>query len=252
LISGLSAVNPITGLPEKLTYRMADPVTEKILHMVTPADPNRTPTFTLFGDDNFYFETIGSPTAVEGAGFAWNHGDDQPEIARTFVAIAGPGVTNLGVTTPSQFFTDHVDVRPTIMLLTGLTDDYSHDGRSILELINPTVLPTALGAHRPTALRLGQALKAIDAPFGALDQAALKVSTFALATGNVSDDGLYDFLEFLIASWDARRNAIADPIKDALEGAEFHGDPINEFQAAQLIARANELVDEAQFWSFIF
>jgi hypothetical protein len=96
LISGLSAVNPITGQSEKLTYRMADPVTEKLLHMVTAADPNRTPTFTLFGDLNFYFQTTGSATPVEGNGFAWNHGDDQPEIARTFVVIAGPGVSNLG------------------------------------------------------------------------------------------------------------------------------------------------------------
>jgi hypothetical protein len=138
------------------------------------------------------------------------------------------------------------------MLLTGLTDDYSHDGRSILELINSSVLPNALGAHRTTALRLGQALKQIDAPFGALDQAALKLSTFALSSGDGGNDGLYNFIEGLIASWDSRRDAIVVPIKEELEGAEFQGDPIDESQSAQLIARANELVFEAEFWSFIF
>lgn len=249
LISGLSALNPITGQSEKVTYRMADPVTEKILHMVTAADPNRTPTFTLFGDDNFFFESVGLLTAVEESGFAWNHGDDQPEIARTFIAIAGPGVKNLGVTETADFFTDHVDVRPTIMLLTGLTDDYAHDGRSILELINPSVLPAALGNHRPTALLLGQALKEVDAPFGALDQAALNVSTVALANSN---NAIYNLLEAQIASWNLRRDAIAGPIKSALEGAEFHGDPINEPQAVQLIVRAQILVAEAEIWALIF
>jgi hypothetical protein len=138
------------------------------------------------------------------------------------------------------------------MLLTGLTDDYSHDGRSILELINTSVLPNALGAHRPTALRLGQSLKQIDAPFGALDQAALKLSTLALASGHGGNDGLYDFIEGLIGSWNSRRDAIAGPIKEELEGAEFQGDPIDESQSAQVIARANALVFEAEFWSFIF
>jgi hypothetical protein len=61
----------------------------------------------------------------------WNHGDIQPQIARTFIGIVGPGVKKLGVTNPSDFFTDHVDLRPTMMMLTGLTDDYQHDGRVI-------------------------------------------------------------------------------------------------------------------------
>ena len=61
----------------------------------------------------------------------------------------------------------------------------------------------------------------IDAPFGALDQAALKLSTFALSSGDGGNDGLYNFIEGLIASWDSRRDAIAGPIKEELEGAEF-------------------------------
>ena len=49
-----------------------------------------------------------------GTGFAWNHGDIQPEIARTFIGIVGPGVRNLGVTEPRDFFTDPVNLRPTM------------------------------------------------------------------------------------------------------------------------------------------
>jgi hypothetical protein len=80
--------------------------------------------------------------------------------------MVGPRVSNLGITQPQDFFTDHVDVRPTLMTLTGLSDDYSHDGRTIVEMLNPSVLSASLESHRETALLLGQALKQIDAPFG--------------------------------------------------------------------------------------
>jgi len=45
----LTATNPYTGKTDHLTAALADPVEEQLLHMVT-ADPARTPTFTLFGD----------------------------------------------------------------------------------------------------------------------------------------------------------------------------------------------------------
>jgi hypothetical protein len=143
-MGGLTAVNPNSGLSENLMAAMADPVEQAMLHMDTAADPLRTPTFTFFGDPNFWFQSFGSVTPTADPGNAWNHGDFQPEIARTFIAIAGPGVKNLGVTQPSDFFTDHVDVRPTIMSLAGLNDDYSHDGRTILEFLDPAVLPASI------------------------------------------------------------------------------------------------------------
>jgi len=245
VMAGLTEVNPITGKTDKLLAAMADPVEEKLLHMVTVADSARTPTFTFFGDPNYFFQNSGPATPVEGAGFAWNHGDIQPEIARTFIGIVGPGVQNLGVKKPTDFFTDHVDVRPTIMELTGLTDDYSHDGRVIAEVLKPSALPGALQSHRTTALRLGQALKQIDAPFGALAQSSLKLSTIAL-TSNSPSDVIYNLIEGLIGSWTTQRDSIAATIKSELEGAEFSGDPINEDQATELILRAQLLVDEAE------
>jgi hypothetical protein len=103
-MGGLTAVNPNSGLSENLMAAMADPVEQAMLHMDTAADPLRTPTFTFFGDPNFWFQSFGSVTPTADPGNAWNHGDFQPEIARTFIAIAGPGVKNLGVTQPSDFF----------------------------------------------------------------------------------------------------------------------------------------------------
>jgi hypothetical protein len=254
-MASLSAVNPHTGLNEnlmgtglgpELQGALVDQVGQKLLHMSSSLDPARDPTFTFFGNPNFFFEQGKGITATPtvGPGFAWNHGDIQPEIGRTFIAIAGPGVRNLGVTQPSDFFTDHVDVRPTLMYLTGLTDDYQHDGRVILELLDPQFLPSSLHAHSDTLLRLGQVYKQINAPFGSLAQNTLTVSTFALLS-NSPGDAVYANLENRIAGWTAERDALTAQIKAMLEGAEFGGLAINEQQAKQIIAAGSALLNQA-------
>jgi hypothetical protein len=253
-MASLSAVNPHTGLSESLLGTgmgpdlqgaMVDEAGQKLLHMSTTADPARSPTFTFFGNPNFFFESFGSLTPTVFTGDSWNHGDIQPEIGRTFIAMVGPGVRNLGITQPQDFFTDHVDVRPTLMTLTGLTDDYTHDGRTVVEMLNPSILPVSLKGHHETALRLGQALKQIDAPFGPLAMATLEVSTVGL-TSNSPNDSTYNLVEGAIESWTKQRDVIATQIKNQLEGAEFGGVPIDEGQAASLIRSAQLLLTEAQ------
>ena len=252
-MAGLSVVNPHTGLSESLLGTglgpdlqgaIVDPAAMQLLHMNTVADPNREPTFTFFGNPNFFFETAGSTTPVVGTGFAWNHGDIQPEIARTFIAIAGPGVKNLGVTKPQDFFTDHVDLRPTMMTLLGLSDDYQHDGRTLVELLDPKILPSSLHAHSDTLLQLGQIYKKIDAPFGELSESTLTVSTFAI-TSTSAGDVVYNNLENLISQWTLERDGLAAQIKAMLEGAEFNGIPIDEKAANELIVEAQSLLDRA-------
>ena len=39
----------------------------------------------------------------------------------------------------AETFTDHTDVRPTLLYLTGLADDYAHDGRVIVEALDESV-----------------------------------------------------------------------------------------------------------------
>ena len=252
-MASLSAVNPHTGLSESLLGTgmgpdlqggMVDEAGQKLLHMNSTADPARSPTFTFFGNPNFFFESSGSLTPTVFTGDSWNHGDIQPEIARTFIGIVGPGVKNLGVTQPTDFFTDHVDVRPTLMFLTGLTDDYQHDGRVVLELVDRNILPGSLHAHSQTLLQLGQIYKQINAPFGQLAQSTFTVSTFALQS-NSTNDALYTELENQIASWTAQRDSIASQIKEMLEGAEFDGRSINEQQAKALIAQGQTLLRQA-------
>jgi hypothetical protein len=252
-LAGISTTNPQTGVNESilgtglgasLQGSIVDRTAQKLLHMSSTVDPNRDPTFTFFGDPNFFFETTGNPNAVVGTGFAWNHGDIQPEIGRTFIAMAGPGVRPIGITQPSDFFSDHADLRPTMMYLLGLKDDYQHDGRVILEMVDPNTLSGTLHAHSDTLLQLGQMYKQINAPFGDLAQSTLKVSNFAIQS-NSDGDAVYNALESKIASWTTQRDALAAQIKTMLEGAEFSGLAINEQQAKQLINASQTLLNQA-------
>src|SRR5262249_48043359 len=129
----------VQGGNNQIAQALADQSEQALLHMVT-ADPNRTPNFILFANPDYFFFTSGAtppptcaPTSnaascfVEEAGFAWNHGDFQPQITNTWLSMVGPGVQILGEF--GAIFSDHTDIRPTILSLAGLTDDYAHDGR---------------------------------------------------------------------------------------------------------------------------
>src|SRR5256886_13356529 len=147
--AGLSWLNPYSGQVENgITQALADPVEEKTLHMIT-ADPARTPTFTLFADPDWFFFATGGTTptpcatpdacafipdrATTTQSFAWNHGDIQDEIASTWVGYVGPGVATQRA---SAVWSDHTDVRPTMLGLVGLADDYGHDGRVVTQGLN--------------------------------------------------------------------------------------------------------------------
>src|SRR5262249_33840116 len=154
-----------------------------LLHMIT-ADPARTPSFVMFGEPNYFFfagapncnapcVALPSPT---GSVFAWNHGDYTAEIASTWLGLVGPGGRRQGV--DARTFTDHTDVRPTILALVGLGDLYAHDGRVLVEALQRWAIPPA--ARGPAYSDLATAYKQINAPFAELSMNALKVSTAAL------------------------------------------------------------------------
>ena len=252
--AGLSWTNPYTGAVQtNVTQALADPVTEKTLHMVT-ADPNRTPTFTLFADPDWFLFATGGPACAAPAdcasipartnqSFAWNHGDIQDEIASTWVGYVGPGVRRMGEV--DSVWTDHTDVRPTMLALLGLVDDYVHDGRVVVEPLYAWAVPQSLLAHRETWLRLARAYKQLNGTFGSFSMAALAVSTRALASGSAADDGTYTFLEGQIASWTLQRNTLATAIKAQLEESAFYGQALDEQLAKSLTDQANQLIDKA-------
>jgi hypothetical protein len=239
----LTATNPLNGHVDTLTQFLADPVEEDMLHMVT-SDPSRTPTFTMFAlPDYFLFggaPNCNSPCITENPAFAWNHGDVQPDITTTWLGIVGPGVRAKG--TDNSVWTDHTDIRPTILMLLGLRDDYAHDGRAIIEPLYDWAVPQALRAHRETLLRLGQVYKQINGAVGQLGLDSLAISTRALESGSPSDDSVYTSLENQLITFTTQRDMIAGQMASILESATFDNQAVDEQQALSLISQANDLL----------
>jgi hypothetical protein len=103
----------------------------------------------MFADPNYFLfaglANCNSPCAVENPAFAWNHGDVQSDISTTWLGMVGPGVEHNRV--DKRTWSDHTDIRPTMMLLLGLPDDYSHDGRALIEDLRESALPAALASR---------------------------------------------------------------------------------------------------------
>jgi len=250
-LGGLTEVNPYTGQTNTLSVALADPVEMKALHMVT-ADPQRTPTLTMFAHPDWFFfagaancttPCVTVPTTPPTSTFAWNHGGIQPEIAATWAGIVGPGVRNNGDDTT---WADHTDIRPTMLDLVGLGDPYVHDGRVLIDQLVDWAVPQSLRAHRETLRRLGDVYKQLNAPFGSFGMDTLAASTRAVKSGSSSDDGTYATIESQISSLTASRDALASQIRAALDSAAFGGDALNEQQAKGWIDQARALIAKAE------
>jgi hypothetical protein len=63
---------------------------------------------------------------------------------------------------------NHTDVRPTIMALLDLTDDYVHDGRVVAVWISNHALPNGIRGRREDLLDLAQVFKQLNASKGEL------------------------------------------------------------------------------------
>ena len=269
-VSGLTANNPYAGNPNQLiTNYMADPAEEAILHMVN-ADPARTPTFSLFAKPDYFLQNLGSACVgscvTVNSGFAWDHGAYAPEINTNWVGFAGPGVAANGLdgsgaaqgpssagpnsgqgTIPasgtSGTWTDETDIRPTLMYLTGLKDDYEHDGRVITELLtNPRG-----ELHSPQVSALGACYKQLNSSVGEFGTATLQADTAAIESTS-SGDGTYSATSAKLAQLDQSRDRLAQQIKDQLEGAAFNGDAITDprgtsMSCAALVGQAKAMVD---------
>ncbi len=252
-LSKLNRVNPYTGQGENLSVAVADTVGMKALHMVT-VDPQRTPTLTMFAQpDWFFFATepppdcsatacITVPTTPPTNTFAWNHGGLQPEIATTWLGLVGPGVRSKGDDTT---WADHTDVRPTMLSLVGLKDSYVHDGRVLIDQLDPSVLPPSLRSGRGVVRQLGDTYKQLNAPFGTFSMSLLKASTNAIKSGSDSNDAQYQATEQQISSLTARRDQLAAQIKRALDQAAFEGRPVSPPQAHAWMAQADALIAAA-------
>jgi hypothetical protein len=248
---GFDPVAGPDGSTNHVTQAIADQAEQNLLHMIT-FDANRTPNFILFGNPDYFLEALGDTTPLctpmtnaancfqEESGFAWNHGDFQNQITHTWLGIVGPGVQHKGRF--GELFTDHTDIRPTIMSLTHLRDDYVHDGRTVFEILDRDTLPDAIEDQQLLLSLLAEAYKQINAPRGLLGR---KTLTGIATRAAESSDATYAALDQKIIALTARRNEIAGEMLEMLEGVEFGNRPVVPWRAAQLIFEAEQLLASA-------
>ena len=243
-VANLTAVNPYTTQTDVLMQRMADQTGMKAMHMFTAGDPNRDPTFVYFANPDYFITDFPANTCETCINplFAWNHGDIQNEIGQTWIGMVGPGVMHKAA---ANVWTDHADVRPTILALTGVSDLYLHDGRVVVDVLNPSELPPALHAHLGELKKLGEVYKQINAPFGNFSLTVAVASTTALASGSDSDDSAYVSLESKIQALTNERDALAFRMKSMLDGA-LNGQSINVGQTTQMIAQGQDLLSRVK------
>ena len=262
---GLTAANPYTGTTQPITNYLADPTEMAILHM-SDADPARTATFTMFGRPDYFLSTgaanCSSPCVSQNAGFAYNHGDYAAEIDTNYLGLAGPGVKNLGldgsaaaagpnsagpdsgqVTVPGSGTTgtwaDETDIRPTVMYLLGLKDDYEHDGRVITQILaSPNQALKAKGVNV-----LGECYKQLNSSVGKFGTATLQFATRGIESSTPGDKQ-YLATDKILRVLDVARDRLAGVIKQDLDNAAFENTKVNH--VSDLTGACAGLVSAAQ------
>jgi hypothetical protein len=240
---GLQAIDPyVSSSPTPVFVQMADSVEQKALHMVN-ADPRRTPSVTAFGNPD-YFVTDAGPSCGSNPcidyHFAYSHGDIQADIARTWLGFVGPGVKHLGRT--SDVWSDHSDIRPTIMALTGLQDSYEPDGAALVDFLDTAAVSRDLRAHHESLVRLREVYKQIAAPFGAYGMDTLVASTRGIAS---TDESVYEGIETQIDSLTSQRDALEAQMRTALTNATFGGPLASEQHLKAMIEQGQDILAQA-------
>ena len=248
-VASITAANPYTGTTQKIDNYIADPAEEAILHMVN-ADPARTPTFAMFAKPDYYLQSSALTGSCAGklvcqdTGFAWDHGDYAAEINTNYAAFAGPGVKQLGLDGPTASqgpssagassgqivvsdqhlpgpWVDETDIRPTLMYLTGLRDDYEPDGRVITQIL---ARPNR-ALSDPAVTALGECYKQLNSSVGQFGAATLVALTSAVDSSSPGDT-TYIHINQALTGLDKVRDALALKIKGELAAAAFSDTPV--------------------------
>jgi hypothetical protein len=221
---------------------LVDQPTLKALHMIN-ADPQRTMSFTMFSNPDFYFQTISpcpSPqkACVNGA-FAYIHGDYAPDIGQTWLGMVGPGVKDEGVN--DRTWSDHTDIAPTIMALLGLKTDYVPDGTVISDALKGSANNggEGNGGEGQSDAQLAAVYKQVNAPYGDFAHSLIVASTKGIS----SSDSVYLDMEQKIQDITTTRDALAAQMKDALNG-DSQGNGDNDGQ--KLVRRGLLLLAQAR------
>ena len=257
--AAMTADDPYTGVSgEKIVDYQAGALEQRVLHLQT-ADPLRTPTYTIFPKGDYFFSAAG-PAVTLNARFAWDHGYYSPNIDVTWVAMAGPGVANRGVDGPEPAqgneandpngtktvpqastvgtWVEETDIRPTMLYLLGLKDDYQSDGHVITQALSS--VPPALA---PTA-DLAKGYDQINSSVGQFATDTLIADSKALASGSSSDDSVYSTEQATLQELADDRDAAASTIKKVLSDAASGNMP-SRGQVTSGQAHVKELLQRA-------
>jgi hypothetical protein len=257
--AAMTGDNPFSGVNgEKITKYQAGALEQRVLHMQT-ADPLRTPTYTLFPMPDYFFGTSGANVAVNPA-FAWDHGYYSPNIDITWAGVVGPGVAANGVDGPDPSggneshdpnslntvpdaskvgtWVEEADLRPTLLHLTGLDDDYQTDGRVISQVL----------AHPSRSLtateKLAAAYQQLNSSVGAFATDTLLADSAALASGSATDDTRYRVEQAQLRHLADARDALSGALKVLLSRAADGQQPPPGLVTAG-VATANALLQQA-------
>jgi hypothetical protein len=276
----VTMVDPYDGSnPESVAKWLVDPTAEQLLHFVD-ADPNRTPSFTVWPNPDVFFSSGTSDSCPSGttaataavkcnplnSGFSWDHGYYAPEVDTTWVGLVGPGVANRGLDGPDSTagpnssgnaangtttvpqvsgigtWADHTDLRPTLLALVGLKDDYVDDGRVLVEDL--TFTPGA--TSDPEYLPLAQCYKQLNSSVGQFGTDVLVADTAALKSGSAADDSQYQSFLASLQQLGTSRDQQASIIKQELFDAEFNGIAISPQGNGQLKSCQGVLRDASE------
>ncbi|MGH3508653.1 MAG: hypothetical protein ACRDPI_00305 [Nocardioidaceae bacterium] len=259
--AAMTGDNPYSGAQgEHIVKYQADATEERVLHMQT-ADPLRLPTYTMFPVPDYYFATSGAPGVSINSGFSYNHGYYSPNIDINWSSFVGPGVAHRGVDgpTPEQgnqvvdpnstntipqasrkgTWVEETDLRPTMLYLAGLSDDYPSDG---------FVLPQALRANphsvRSTEL-LGRVYQQVNSAVGVFATATLLADSKALAGGTSTGDSAYTTLQGRLTRLADARDSWAESTKQLLAEADS-GHPPNAHAVRRAVDRGYWLLGRAE------
>jgi hypothetical protein len=232
--AGMTSELTYSGIPnEKIAKYQAGALEQRVLHMQTN-DPLRTPTYSIFPMPDYFFTTSG-PNVSFNTGFAYDHGYYSPNIDITWAAIAGPGVARLEVDGPGPSegnesqdpnsthtvpeastrgtWVEETDLRPTLLHLVGLTDDYQSDGQVITQGL------TSPSSSLRQLTGLGSVYRQINSSVGEFATNTLIAESKALASGSASDDSTYTTEQQSLLSLADHRDRVAARMKATLARA---------------------------------
>jgi predicted transcriptional regulator len=258
--AAMTGNDPYSGVnPEQITKYQAGALEQRVLHMQS-ADRLRTPTYTLFPKGDYFFSTTGAPVSFN-SNFAYDHGYYSPNIDITWVGMAGPGVAHNEVDGPQPIdgnqahdpeatntvpeastvgtWVEEASIRPTMLYLLGLSDDYLNDGHVITQALSG--VPASLAAIAELAKGYDQ----INSSVGQFATDTLIADSKALASGSASDDSAYAAEQEALQELADDRDQAAAKIKQTLADAAA-GKKVTNGEVQSGLAHVKELLKRAQ------